>query len=113
MLYRVLQPIHVPPGVVLTLDGAQARARSPWLRPLGPDTYQSAGMLCFKAGEIVGIDGDTPRAFAGRIQPVQPAVAGQAVSAATPETQRAPQDAAAAQAAGARARRSRSPRPEH
>lgn len=81
MLYRVLQPIHVPPGVVLTLDGAQARARSPWLLSLGGSRWESAGMLTFKAGEQLGIEGDTPRAFHGRIEAVKPVEAAQAAPA--------------------------------
>ena len=96
MRYRVLQPIYVPPGVALTLDAAQARARAPWLRSLGSaGRFESTGMLCFKAGEVLGIAGDTPRAFAGRVQPVdQAAQAAQAAQA--PQAPQAPQASHAA-----------------
>ncbi len=90
MRYRVLQPIYVPPGVALTLDAAQARARAPWLRSLGSaGRFESTGMLCFKAGEVLGIAGDTPRAFAGRVQPVDQAA--QAPQAANDQAAPQPQ----------------------
>ncbi len=75
MRYRVLQPLQLPPGVVLGLDEAQLEPRRPWLRDLGGGRVEATAQVCFKAGEVLDIHGDVPAAYPQALQPVH-AVAG-------------------------------------
>lgn len=57
----VIAPVSFGPGVRLRLTEAQAGARRLLLRPLGEGCYEVLSHVQFKAGEVIGIDGDVPK----------------------------------------------------
>ena len=57
----VIATVSFGPGVRLGLSEAQAGARRLLLRPVGDNRYEAVAPVQFKAGEIIGIEGDVPK----------------------------------------------------
>ncbi len=72
MKYRILQPLSFYAGALLYLTNEQARPRRAVLKPLGDGLpcYEVITEANFKAGEIIGFDGDLPKAMAASVEPV-------------------------------------------
>lgn len=64
MKYTVTSaPARIHSGV-LVLDKEQARRRRHNLKPLGKDRYEIINPVEFKAGEVIGYEGDLPKSMA-------------------------------------------------
>lgn len=75
MKVRALQTLMLAAGTVLTLSEAQAARRRHLLKPLGGSRFEALGVVCFKAGEELGVDGDLPKALAEAVETDAPRAA--------------------------------------
>ena len=66
MRYLVNAPASIAAGV-LVLDAGQAAARRHALHELGEGRYQVMQPVQFKAGELIGYDGDLPKSLAALV----------------------------------------------
>lgn len=70
MKARVLSPVGFNAGAVLLLSKEQAVARQHALEPLGGARYRVATRVEFKAGEVIGFDGDPDKVTAAKLEPL-------------------------------------------
>jgi hypothetical protein len=63
MKYRVLEPATFGPGARLTLTEDQAAPRRHVLMRLSGDLYETTDLVQFKAGEVLGVQGDLPKSL--------------------------------------------------
>lgn len=59
--YRTRQALPLAAGTVVHLSEAQARDRRGRVVDLGEGRYQLAELLTFKAGEVLGLEGELPK----------------------------------------------------
>ena len=59
-------------GTRMKLTDAQARARRHILHKVGDGIYEATALVQFKAGEVVGIAGDLPKAVAATVADAAP-----------------------------------------
>lgn len=74
MKYRILQLLSFYTGALLRLTNEQARPRRAVLQPLGGDLHEVITEANFKAGEVIGFDGDLPKAMAASVEPAPDSV---------------------------------------
>ena len=70
MKYQILQPLSFYAGALLVLTAEQAHVRRAVLRPRGGDLHEVITEANFKIGEVIGFDGDLPKAMAASVEPV-------------------------------------------
>lgn len=68
--YRTKQALPVAAGTIVQLSEAQARDRKGRVVDLGEGRYQLAELLTFKAGEVLGIEGELPKVHQGLVDVV-------------------------------------------
>jgi len=66
--YRIVQLLAVGPGTEVLLTDAQAARRKHRLDMVGEGRYRTRDVLQFKAGEVVGLEGDLPKAHLERVE---------------------------------------------
>ena len=71
ILYRVLTPVEITKGNVVELTPDQARIRLHNLKLLKGSKYEVKADICFKAGEVIGFDPGTSRAYTGFLEKVE------------------------------------------
>jgi hypothetical protein len=71
MKYTVTAPAARFAAGVLSLTGEQAARRKHALRHLKDDRYEITAPVEFKAGEVIGYDGDMPKALAVLMEPAE------------------------------------------
>ena len=64
--YRALAVIRLFDGVV-GLSDEQAKRRTSYLTKIGDNLYQIKGEICFKSGEVVGLD-SVPKPYANLLE---------------------------------------------
>lgn len=68
MKARVLAPVSFAAGTRLFLSEEQARLRSHAAKLLSGGLYLTTAVVQFKAGEIIGIEGDLPKAMEALVE---------------------------------------------
>ena len=63
MKARVLSVISFAAGQRLALSEGQAKARRHALKKIGNGLYVTTAEVQFKAGEVIGVEGDLPKAL--------------------------------------------------
>jgi hypothetical protein len=96
--YTVLQPITLYSGI-LDLTSSQAVPRLSSLIPLGEGLYEIAGPVQFKAGEIIGYDGEVNKALIESLDTGIEAAADEAAADEAAADEAAADEAAADEAA--------------
>lgn len=59
--FRTIRALPLASGTVVQLSEAQARDRKGRVVDMGEGRYQLAELLTFKAGEVLGIEGELPK----------------------------------------------------
>lgn len=66
--YLIVKLLTVAAGTVVRLSAEQAQRRRGRVTDLGEGRYQLNELLQFKAGEVVGIEGDLPKVHLEYVQ---------------------------------------------
>lgn len=81
--YTLVGAATFGPGAILQLTADQATPRAHALKALGEGRFEARAAVQFKAGEIVGYEGDLPKAMAAQLLN-PPASAGEDAAASKP-----------------------------
>lgn len=66
--YRILKTLPIGAGAIVQLDEAQARSRNHRLESLGEGRYRAIEPMSFKAGDVLGIEGELPKVHADFVE---------------------------------------------
>lgn len=92
--YRVKAAVGFSAGTVLFLSEGQVAARRHVLDPLGGKKYRVTDRVEFKAGEVIGIEGEPDRVAATRLEAIDRAARGVKAKPAAVPTAPTPGDTA-------------------
>jgi hypothetical protein len=72
MNYRTIQALPLAAGTVVQLSEAQARDRRDRVEPLGEGRFRLKELQAFKAGEVLGIEGELPKVHQVCVEAIAP-----------------------------------------
>jgi hypothetical protein len=82
--YITIEAITVPPGTVMDLSAEQASDRQAHVRALEGGAFEALDRLTFKAGEVLGVEGDLGVATMRKLEPLPSPVPSDSGAAVAP-----------------------------